>query len=252
MQPNYIKIINWFWREIPHTEGYRPLYGLLFLAIVDGINRNDWRPNTPMDYERIVNKCKFTKEVYLSGRMWLMNNGFIEFTPGKNNMQIACFSLGPAVGNPTGIPTGIPTGVDSNQRSEILPVSLPIINKPQTNKTVNLKPNKIDLNIPFSEFWNLYDKKVGNKKAEILWIKLSNDERSIAMEHITQYKLSQPDKQFRKDPATYLNNKSFNDEIIIQHGKQNGSSNSKSINSKQTGVINSLDRLPKQFAQLER
>ena len=39
--------------------------------------------------------------------------------------------------------------------------------------------------------------------------------------HLPDYVNSTPDKKFRKDPTTYLNNKSFNDEIIISNG-QNG------------------------------
>ena len=34
------------------------------------------------------------------------------------------------------------------------------------------------------------------------------------MNYIELYKQSQPDKQFRKNPETFLNNKSWNDEII--------------------------------------
>jgi hypothetical protein len=41
------------------------------------------------------------------------------------------------------------------------------------------------------------------------------------MEYIPKYKEAQPDKLFRKDPATFLNNKSWNDEII--QSRRNGS-----------------------------
>lgn len=72
-----------------------------------------------------------------------------------------------------------------------------------------------DINISFLEFWNLYDKKVGEKnKLQKKWQNLKDDERVKAMQHIPKYKLSQPEKKYRKDPSTYLNNKSFNDEII--------------------------------------
>jgi hypothetical protein len=63
-------------------------------------------------------------------------------------------------------------------------------------------------------FWNLYDKKIDKDKCYKKWIKLSDVERAAALNHIPQYKLSQPDKKFRKNPETYLNNKSWNNEII--------------------------------------
>lgn len=71
------------------------------------------------------------------------------------------------------------------------------------------------INFSFDEFWNLYDKKVGDKdKLQKKWEALTDNERQIAMDHIPKYKIAQPEKKFRKDPQTYLNNKSFNDEII--------------------------------------
>jgi hypothetical protein len=79
-----------------------------------------------------------------------------------------------------------------------------------------------ELNISFDDFWNLYDKKKGDKiKLEKKWRSFTNQEREAAMEYIPKYKEAQPDKLFRKDPATFLNNKSWNDEII--QSRRNGS-----------------------------
>lgn len=72
-----------------------------------------------------------------------------------------------------------------------------------------------EVNIDFEWFWNEYDKKVGNKtKLKKAWNKLTDEERQNAMNYIELYKQSQPDKQFRKNPETFINNKSWNDEII--------------------------------------
>jgi len=73
--------------------------------------------------------------------------------------------------------------------------------------------------LEFEEFWTLYDKKVGDKtKLKTKWKTINEDERRKILEHVPLYKESQPDKQFRKDPQTYLNNKSWNDEIIFKNG----------------------------------
>lgn len=78
------------------------------------------------------------------------------------------------------------------------------------NNTINKQ-----INIAFSEWWDLYDKKIGDKtKLEKKWNNLNNEERSKSIAHTILYKQSQPDKKYRKNPETYLNNKSFNDEII--------------------------------------
>ena len=71
------------------------------------------------------------------------------------------------------------------------------------------------INIEFEVFWNLYDKKRGEvEKLKTKWNKLTDTERQLIIKNIPLYKSAQPDKQFRKDPETYLNQKSWNDEII--------------------------------------
>jgi hypothetical protein len=80
-------------------------------------------------------------------------------------------------------------------------------------------------NIDFNVFWNAYDKKRGNKsKLEKKWKSLSDKDREDIMAYIPEYKISQPDKQYRKDPQTFLNNRGWEDEIISknQNGKQSG------------------------------
>jgi hypothetical protein len=80
------------------------------------------------------------------------------------------------------------------------------------NRTITINEN---INIDFEWFWNDYDKKVGDKqKLKKKWNKLTDIERQNAMNYIELYKQSVPDKQFRKNPETFLNNKSWNDEII--------------------------------------
>ena len=77
------------------------------------------------------------------------------------------------------------------------------------------------VNVPFDDFWNLYDKKRGDKdKIEKKWQSLKDSEREAIMKHLPLYKKSQPNKKYRKDPVTYLNNKSWNDEIIFDDGQQ--------------------------------
>jgi len=77
------------------------------------------------------------------------------------------------------------------------------------------KEQEQDINIDFEWFWDEYDKKVGMKdKLKRKWNNLTDQERQNAMNYIEIYKQSIPDKQFRKNPESFLNNKSWNDEII--------------------------------------
>jgi hypothetical protein len=79
--------------------------------------------------------------------------------------------------------------------------------------------NGNELNVPFEKFWNIYDKKEDRQKCQIRWNNLTDKEREICIESLPAYILSTPDKQYRKNPATYLNNKSWENEIIIAKSK---------------------------------
>ena len=68
--------------------------------------------------------------------------------------------------------------------------------------------------VEFETFWNAYEKKVGRPKCEKLWAKLSLADKKACIEYIPLYKQAQPDKQYRKNPETFLRNKSWNDELI--------------------------------------
>ena len=88
--------------------------------------------------------------------------------------------------------------------------------KERKGKEINEKKvNKVNIiDEQFEEFWDLYDYKKSRDKAEKAWKTLNQEEKALALQHAPVYAQSTPDKQFRKHPTTYLNNKSFNDEII--------------------------------------
>lgn len=97
-------------------------------------------------------------------------------------------------------------------------------------------------NYSFDEFWELYDKKVGKKDSLIKkWLKLSDQERELAMSYIPQYKQCQPDKKYRKNPETFLNQKSWNDELIFDHGNRKLSSDNQVGFSKPSGNTSGND-----------
>ena len=69
----------------------------------------------------------------------------------------------------------------------------------------------------FEVAWNLYQKKVGPKdKLKAKWNKLPLRDRKSAIEYIPLYIQSQPDKQFRKNFQTFLNQRGWEDELIFK------------------------------------
>jgi len=72
----------------------------------------------------------------------------------------------------------------------------------------------------FEDFWNLYDLKKGDKdKIKKKFDDLTQKVKEDIMNYLPLYIKSTPDKQYRKHPETFINNKSWNDEIIF---KKNG------------------------------
>lgn len=74
----------------------------------------------------------------------------------------------------------------------------------------------------FSEWWDMYDKKIDRGKCEKKWEKLTDAERRACIAATPAYVASTSDIQFRRNPMTYLNNKSWENQIIPRN---NGTSN---------------------------
>ena len=89
-------------------------------------------------------------------------------------------------------------------------------NAKKERKGKEIKGKEIkEINISFDIFWDLYDKKVGDKeKLKKKWASLQDKDRSQIIDYIPKYKMIQPEKKFRKDPQTFFNNSSWNDELV--------------------------------------
>jgi hypothetical protein len=68
----------------------------------------------------------------------------------------------------------------------------------------------------FDDFWEMYGKKVSRKDAEKKYNKLSESVRSKIKETLPTYLSTIKDKQFQKDPTTYMNKECWNDEIVTK------------------------------------
>ena len=68
----------------------------------------------------------------------------------------------------------------------------------------------------FEDFWSLYDKKQDRKSCEPKWEKLEQSVKEQIMIYIPKYKKEQPNKKFRKNPTTFLNKESWNNEIEVK------------------------------------
>lgn len=107
---------------------------------------------------------------------------------------------------------------DKQDDTHTIPTRYPESNT--TNTLPNVKKDKNVINISFDVFWDLYDKKVDKLKCQEKWNKLTDVDRQNIIDYIPLYKKSQPEVKYRKNPITFFNNKSWNDEIVLNQSKQ--------------------------------
>lgn len=114
------------------------------------------------------------------------------------------------------------------------------------NTIVNKKENKKDNNTTaesddseFEKFWNMYDKKIEYKKCLVKWRNITKKNKKKIFETLEAYVRSKPDKQYRKNPLTYLNGECWNDEIQIYQdfSSPNNQALSSAPSARQTIVI---------------
>ena len=85
-------------------------------------------------------------------------------------------------------------------------------NKDRLANSHQLKP--ITDEYTFERWWSLYDYKTGRDKCEVKWHnRMTMEERKAAMEHTPSYVAMTPDRQYRKHPYTYLNQKCWQDGV---------------------------------------
>lgn len=93
---------------------------------------------------------------------------------------------------------------------EILSKDL-LINKDSTLLINILEKKSLDFDI----FWSAYDKKIDKHKCKLKWKRLHDKDVLEILKHVSNYVRSTPDKQFRKNPLTYLNSRTWEDEDIV-------------------------------------
>ena len=93
---------------------------------------------------------------------------------------------------------------------------------------------EIEIILPFDELsfenvWELYEKKGNRKTSKKRWANLKNHCREAALTHIPLYVMATPDKQFRKNFESYINQECWNDEIITKSNFYGNNSTNKGL-----------------------
>jgi hypothetical protein len=85
-------------------------------------------------------------------------------------------------------------------------------NKKDKKEKKDIKEKMV--NVPFEKFWDLYDKKKGDKMAcKKKWNNLKDDERTKIIETLPLFKAGISEKKYQPLPATYLNQRRWEDDL---------------------------------------
>ena len=198
---------NWFDWCFENPEKINTNHTALYFFIIEHCNRLGWKerfglPTTmSMDALGIKNYRTYSKAFDD-----LVEWGFIKLIEkSKNQWSATVIAL---VKNTKATTKALSKATLKHSQKQI--ESTASIDKPIN--LITIEP----INILFESFWNLYNKKVGDKiKIESKWNKLKDDERQKIIDTLPNFLNSIPDKQYLPHPETYLNNKRWNDEIAI-------------------------------------
>lgn len=158
--------------------------------------------------ERISRESSEGLQAINSGLKELENNGYLQRVRNSvNGTWVHEYHLHESPVNAYSLH---PTETHSMQSASM--ENPPDINKKDSNKKDLIK--KEDNIYPsFDDFWDLYAKKISRSTCEKKWKKLKQEDKIKIMEHIPIYFKAQPDPQYRKLPETFLNKRSWEDEL---------------------------------------
>lgn len=176
----------------------------------------------PYDQLQMQQFEKWIKELEINGFIYLFSYMDEEF------IYLPTFSRHQVINKPNFEDLNIPKTVldkllkESGNQSRINHGIITEHSVPIEEEEIEKENNTKESDEEFDRFWNMYDYKKGDKtKVKKKFLSLSRADREKIFETLPLYVESTPDKQYRKHPQTYLNNRSWEDEILQRNTPQN-------------------------------
>lgn len=222
----------------------KAIHTAIYMWLIELNNRLGWKKEFALPAADTMEGLSIgNKHTYLAALRNLKEWGFIEIISESKNQYQACIIQICHVRKDTAPHSALDTALTqhgtqhSNSTIHGNGISTDTIDKPVNKQTIKptnketipetkvsgesaviLEP-EILIYPTFEDFWDCYDKKISRPKCEKAWNKLNQTEKEGIMNYLFVYIKATPDKKFRKNPLTFFNNKSWNDEII-NHTKQ--------------------------------
>ena len=198
----YLDYINRFWQSNnEHPLGPNPT--VLYFYLLKTANGLAWKDTFRHSDRHIASALGISVNTVRNAKNVLKQRGLIMYKAGNTKGGKSYSSLTIYSVNVSKFDTLSDTLSDTNIRIDIDKNNNPPIIPPMGDE------------YSFDRFWDLYDKKAGDqKKLRSKWDRLPKKDKAAIFDYLPKYKQAQPDKQYRKNPATFLNNHSWLDEIV--------------------------------------
>lgn len=202
---------KWFDWSFENPEKISPNHAAIYFFAIEHCNRLGWRNKFGFPTQMVMDAIGIKKhQTYIKYFNDLVEWGFFELVQKSINQYSA---------NIISLISAKPKSGKALDKAIITHAAKQIKSNGQSNSSIDKPINHITnkpINIPFESFWNFYNKKVGDKnKCESKWNKLNDEERQKIINTLPTFLNSITDKQFQPFPETYLNNKRWNDEIVL-------------------------------------
>lgn len=206
----------WDW-AFENPEKVKPIHPAIYFFSIEHCNRLGWKKKFGLPSQMVMEAVGVKNwKTYSAGLNDLIEYGFIEMIEKSKNQYSSNII---AIVNFTKAPTKALDKAlsehDQKQGSK-QGQSTVSIDKQLNNEQLNNKTIKDS----FEVFWNEYDKKVDRKKSFEKWKKLNQFDREDILEILPKYIKANPEQKYRKNPITFFNNRSWEDEIITEKPKK--------------------------------
>ena len=200
------------WKK-PFIRGLEAPYKLLWFYILDDCDHAGFwivdldiasiRCGHTFNEEDVIKTFNGQVDVVREGELWFIRD-FIDFQYGTLNPENRAHK----------------SVLDRLSKYKIKPLKSPLKGAKDKDKDTDTDIDKDKRKEQFEKFWDLYDHKKGKKASLDAWMKLTDEEIDMIRKTVRTYLSETKDKNFRKHPSTYLNQKVWLD-YTDQDGKLN-------------------------------
>ena len=218
-------------RRLRQRLTFTPLEAYLFYELVDICNDEGWPAEFSARNTALMAALGCSEPGLIKARKTLVAAGLLTHNEGQNRKPttyrlnhpkgLTELSVSASTAPAEHLTEGLtelsnPAENEGKHLTEGLTEFSPYKEQTKTKRTIaqsrqNDEPQNA---VTFAAFWEAYGKKRDRFKSEKKWETLTAAEQAAALAHAPLFAAATPEKQFRKDPLTYLNGKCWEDEEL--------------------------------------